>query len=263
MAIKQQEKNFLIGVIAFAVLLVLSLLLLPLLPSSQNSAKKDPAPVREKVRVEVAKVSEMPAVTNQEAKKSRPDTKKKFEEKLSADLKPASEATMVLSQATKVPSDYFEDGSGVAPLPRVVERYLESVKNGSRFIGRLEAIALRENKVREEQRQSAKKSQALDLQRGDSTKVISFNMKIDKPYLAANFDAESLDDFKSDILVEWVDAQSDERIELFFTPLIRDGSEGRFRLQMPEDVMPPASNVYVYSATDNMPLIVSGSYSPN
>jgi len=263
MAIKSQEKNFLIAVVVFGLLVGLAIVLLPLLSGGDKNKAKAPPPNTESVRVEVDRSEPSPPKKPAEkpAKAPEPEPEKDNEEK-SADEPPATEATLVLSKAKKVPTDYFEDSSGVAELPRVVERYLDAVKNGSRFMGRLESIALRDNNVLEEQRQNAKKGESLTLQRGDLTKVISYNMKINTPYLSASFDAETVGDFKGDVLVEWIDSASDERIELFFTPISRAGAEGQFRLNMPSDAIPPASKVFVYSATDEMPLIATGAYKP-
>lgn len=263
MAIKTQEKNFLIGIMIFGLVLGLSIALFPLISSGSKDKKVPPPPNKEIVRVEVKKAP----VPNPDAKapeKEKPP-KKELPKKAKKDEPPEpppKEATLVISKPSKVPTDYFEDASGVAELPRVVERYLESVKNGSRFMGRLESIALQDNKALEEQRQSVKGGGNLALERGDLTKVISYNMKIKTPFLSASFDAAGMDDFKGDVLVEWVGEDDNRRIELFFTPLTRAGEDGQFRLNMPEDMIPPASKVFVYSATDDMPLIASGVYQP-
>ena len=262
MAIKEQEKNFLIGITVFALVLGLSLVLFPLISGESSDKKAPPPPNEETVRVEVqeAPVPQPDAKPSKEEKPPKKEAPEKPENK--EPTEPPKEATLVISKPSKVPTDYFEDGSGVTELPRVVERYLESVKNGSRFMGRLESIALRDNKALEEQRQSVKGGGTLVLERGDLTKVITYNMKVVTPFLSATFDAAALDDFKGDVLVEWVDNEDDRRIELFFTPLTRAGEDGQFRLNMPEDLIPPASQVFVYSATDDMPLIASGVYQP-
>lgn len=263
MAIKKQEKNFLVGIMVFGLVLGLSIVLFPLISNGTSDKKSPPPPNEEVVRVEVAKAP-VPNPDPKEPKKENPAKKeppKKAEKEKPAKPRP-KEATLVISKPSKVPTDYFEDGSGVTELPRVVERYLESVKNGSRFMGRLESIALRDNKALEEQRQSVKGGGNLVLERGDLTKVVSYNMKIKTPFLSASFDAAGMDDFKGDVLVEWVGKEDNGRIELFFTPLTRAGEDGQFRLNMPEDLIPPASKVFVYSATDDMPLIASGVYRP-
>lgn len=264
MAIKTQEKNFLIGMAVFGLIVGLLVILLPLLSDGSKSNTKEAPPNRENVRVEIDKKEPVPEKEEKKKPANQKETKKPQKPKQKKTPEPApKKATMVLSKAAKLPTDYFEDSSGVAELPRVVERYLEAVKNGSRFMGRLESIALRDNKSLEEQRQSAEKGKGLQIQRGDITHVISYNMKLKTPFLSASFDAAAIDDFKGDVLVEWVDSKSNERIELFFTPLSRSGETGMFRLSMPQDSIPPASEVFVYSATDEMPLIANGVYLPD
>lgn len=265
MAIKQQEKNFLIAVIVFGLFIGLAIVVLPLLSGGDKNKSSTPPPNSESVRVEIDTTPAKAPAAAKEQQPESPEQEKDPEpepQPEEPDEPPPTEGTLVLSKAAKVPNGYFEDSSGVAPLPRVVERYLEAVNNGSRFMGRLESIALRDKKALEEQRQEAEKSLPLTLARGDLTKVISYNMKINTPFLSATFDADAIDDFKGDILVEWVDVESDQRIELFFTPISRDGATGQFRLNMPSEAVPPASQVFVYSATDDMPLIASGVYTP-
>lgn len=262
MAIKQQEKNFLIGIAAFGLALAATIFVLPMLSSGAKSSSEPPpaAPRAERVRVEVQPVAPPAAPGLPRPAKEPPPRPRERAEK--APAAPAGEAVMVLAKPQSLSPAFFEDGSGTVELPPVVERYLDSVRNGSRFMGRLESIALRDKRALEEQRQSGEASQPLQLVRGDHTKVISYNMKIKTPYLSASFDAGAIDDFKGDVLVEWVDSASGERIELFFTPLAREGAQGHFRLDMPEQLAPPASTVYVYSATADMPLIASGGYQP-
>lgn len=262
MAIKQQEKNFLIGIVVFGLVMGLSIMVLPLITGGGDKKKAPPPPNEETVRVEVKKPTVAAAKPAAPKKEKPPKEEPVKKEKKEKPAKPPKEATLVLSKPSKVPTDYFEDASGVTELPRVVERYLESVKNGSRFMGRLESIALQDNKALEEQRQSVKGGGNLALERGDLTKVISYNMKIKTPFLSASFDAGAMDDFKGDVLVEWVSEEDHGRIDLFFTPLTRAGSDGQFRLNMQDDLIPPASKVFVYSATDDMPLIASGVYKP-
>lgn len=260
MAIKQQEKNFLMGIAVLGLLVGLSILVFPMLSSESTGDTNKPKSSSENVRVEVDQPTSV--------KKAQSKRSIKKPEEPRADTTPpveptsAKEYTLVVSKPTKVPSGYFEDNSGTTAIPNVIEKYLSAAKNGSRFMGRLESIALRDNKILEEQRSSAKKAQSLRLERGDTTKVISYNMKIKTPFVSARFDAAAMDDFKGDVLVEWVDSTSNQRIELFFTPVQRDGSNGQFKLKMPEDTVPPASRVFVYSASDDMPLIASGTYDP-
>lgn len=264
MALKRQEKKFLIGICVLGLAIGLFILLSPML-STDSTAQNTPEPSEERVRVEMAKPVLSPPKIGPLAAEAAPKK---------AELKPPKQpakapnaepktATLVLKKATPVPTDYFEDGSGVAPVPRVVERYLDKINNGSRFIGRLEAIALRDNNVLEEQRKGVELSQPLMLEQGSSTKVISFNMKIKTPFLSARFDTAALNNYAGDVLVEWIDKSSNTRVELFFTPLVLADNEGHFRLKMPENIKLPESEVFVYSATDDMPLIAQGVYSPN
>lgn len=263
MALKRQEKKFLIGIGIFGFAIALFLLLSPLL-SALSDRDAPPEPSEEHVRVELANPGLSPPKIEKKTveipEKKQP---KEVPEKPEEAAKQPKTAVLVLEKPTAIPTEYFEDGSGVAPVPRVVERYLEKINNGSRFIGRLEAIALRDNNVLEEQRKGVELSQPLSLQQGSSTKVISFNMKIKTPFLSAHFDTAALNNYAGDVLVEWIDQSTNSRVELFFTPLVLAGSEGHFRLKMPEDIKPPASEVFVYSATEDMPLIAQGVYSPD
>ncbi len=260
MAIKQQEKNFLISIGVIGAAIGLFLLLSPML-SSQSSPTDRPEPSEERVRVEVAKpVVSAPKIEKKLVPKL-PEPKPPAAEKTTSAESPKS-ATLVLNEATSVPTDYFNDGSGVTEVPRVVERYLDKINNGARFMGRLEAIALQDAKVLAERREESKSAESVRLERGDSTKVISFNMKIKKPFLSATFDTEAAEGFAGDVLVDWIDQASNRRVELFFTPVILEGSEGHFRLKMPDDAKLPSSDVFVYAASDDMPLIGRGSYKP-
>jgi|GEM_PF-3972284 len=261
----EQEKNFLKGFAVFTVI-ALAFALLPPLGESEDKATKEKeveqelsqAPA-EKVSVEIAEsvpAKELEAPI--QADKNSPPEPLTAEDL--ASIESPNAATLMLHPQVELPMDYFQDNSGTAPIPKVLDRYLDTVKNGARFMGRLEDIALQTPEILTFRDKQLSDNPSLHIEGGEDVKVITYNMKIDKPYAQASFDAELLEGVGDDVLIDWINSETGQRIDLFFTSLKPRGGEVDFTLTMKDDSKPPSSRIFVYAATSEMPLLSAGAY---
>ena len=154
-----------------------------------------------------------------------------------------------------VPLAYFDPDSNPLNLPPVIEKYIERVERGTRFMARLEAIVADSGPV-DAAADSGEPPLTFALR--SQSKRLSYNAVHTTQWLEANF-AESAKPATADVLVDVRrGAQSNppgERITLFFASV--QDTDGAHSFALDLDGTQGEVRVFVYALDDALPALGS------
>lgn len=159
-----------------------------------------------------------------------------------------------------VPLAYFEQSANPVGLPAVIDKYIERVERGTRFMARLEDIVADAESVIDPANDTAL---GLRLSRQSISKRLSFNVTHETAWLEAEFDsgagpgtADVLVDIRSDA----GEGQVGERVALFFASV--QDREGALHFALEAESAENAVQLRVYELTDALPLLGSATVAP-
>ena len=158
-----------------------------------------------------------------------------------------------------VPTEYFAPGADALDVPPALEKYLDMFTTPVRFIGRLESITLEQNPWRTEVTKSNRLAQKMRFEPLGQQQDVTFNYKRDQTRVSVTFEADVLGPTGAEeVLIDW--RKGEERIGLYFSPVVVEKGRAEVLLKRDEKVGQGAFSVRVYALEQELPIIGVGDY---
>lgn len=159
-----------------------------------------------------------------------------------------------------VPLAYFEPDTNSLRLPAVLEKYIDRVDRGTRFMARLEAIV-----AGEETQQPVEQGElAIHFAARSLSKRLSYNAVHTTEWIEATFES-AVSPGTGDVLVDVRRSEglgeAGGRVALFFASVQEHGDRPGFAIDA--DVIEAHSSVRVYALTDELPRLGEVSLDPD
>lgn len=176
-----------------------------------------------------------------------------------SDVDPAEATAQPAPVIDRVPLAYFAEDASPLALPTVIEKYIDRVDRGTRFMARLEAIVAESTPPDGENTPLA-----LQFVERSSTKRLSFNARHTSAWIEAAFagdEAPTMTDVLVDLRRGGVGGSTEDRVALYFASV--QEHEGVRSFAIESDVVDGPMTVTVFGVSDTLPRLGQAQLDPD